>query len=96
MADDLQMPPGDPPNPGYDISFADFAEIVRSESNRKIIRELLSDWFGYAVQGRGADTLVKTSAGELVDLASLHREIEANTEWQIRMYRVAMAYWHGA
>ena len=94
MADDLKMPPEWPPNPGYDISFDDFAEIVRSEENRKKVRELLSEWFGYVIQGRGAETLVMTSAGDVVELAGLHRRIEANSEWQIRMYRVAMAYWH--
>lgn len=82
-----------PANTGYEITFADFNQLLSYPGYRSSIAPLLREWFGYELETRGDSVSVRTRDGEDVDELTLHRRIQGDESKQGALYRAAMTLW---
>ena len=81
------------PSTGYQITFADFQQLVTNKAYKASAGDLLFEWYGYRIVGSGDSSSVLSREGENVDLIKLHRQIQGDSVKQSVLYRVAMALW---
>ena len=78
---------------GYEVSLADFRQLLSYPFYREETAPLLLEWYGYAIVGGEADTAVVTRDGDPVAIPALHAAIQADPDKQGRLYRTAMTLW---
>lgn len=81
------------PRTHYEITFADFRQLLDSPQYRRPAAALLGEWYGYRVVREGASFVVKDRNGATVDLIDLHLRIQGDPSKQGELYQVAMALW---
>jgi hypothetical protein len=81
------------PNTGYQITFADFEQLLTDHRYRPSVAELLSQWYGYEVAPDGESISVRSKEGAPIDLVWLHRRIQRDSAKQHTLYKAAMALW---
>ena len=81
------------PDTGWELTFGDFIQLVQSDSSRATIGPLLKQWFGYRIAGKGKASRVADTKKALVDLLSLHLEIQRDEPRQHDLYQAAMSLW---
>jgi hypothetical protein len=79
--------------PGYEVTLADFRQLLSYPLYREQTAPLLLEWYGYSVTGDEAETTVVTPTGQPVEIPALHAVIQADPEKQGRLYRTAMTLW---
>lgn len=90
-----QVPVGtEYPNTEYEITFADFHQLLAQKDYRNAVGELLAQWFGYEITDEGESTVVLSRDGKTVDILDLHLEIQNDSTKQRKLYKTAMALWH--
>ena len=77
----------------YEITLGDFQQLVGNSAYRSAVGALLARWFHYRIDGDGDSTIVRSPAGESLDLIELHRQIQEDPTKQRELYRTAMALW---
>ncbi len=81
------------PKTDYQITFADFQQLVTTEAYRSSVGGLLLEWYGYRIVGAGDSSAVLSREGENVDLVELHQQIQGDSVKQRALYGAAMALW---
>ncbi len=80
-------------NTGYQITFADFQQLLTNHRYRPSVAELLSQWYGYEVAPDEESFSVRSKEGAPIDLEWLHRRIQVDSAKQHTLYQAAMALW---
>jgi hypothetical protein len=70
---------------GYSISFEEFVSLLSENS----IITLVESWF----DGKLSDGQLVKSSGEILSLQQMHEAIQANSDWQYKIYQAAMDIW---
>lgn len=78
---------------GWEVTLEDFEQLVRYPGYQKVTAALLKEWFGYRIEGRDGNAVVRSSAGEIVDIVALHHAIQSAPDKQQTLYRQAMTLW---
>lgn len=78
---------------GYELTLADFRGLIGDPYCQPTTARLLDDWFGYQIKGERGRARVLDGVGRDVNLAELHRTIQADPELQGELYRAAMTLW---
>lgn len=78
---------------GYALTLPKFRQLIGDPYCQPTTARLLDDWFGYEIKGERGRAKVLDGAGREVDLAELHRTIQADPEMQGELYRAAMTLW---
>lgn len=87
-----EMAPGTAyPDTGYQITFADFKQLLKDHRFRRSIATLLSQWYGYEIAADGESISLRSSEGDNIDLLWLHRRIQSESDKQHALYQTAMA-----
>lgn len=60
---------------------------------RPSIGALLRDWYGYEIAGSESDAVVRSPAGDVIDLGALHAAIQSDPQKQYDLYQRAMTLW---
>ena len=81
------------PNTGYDIRFSDFQQLLSSQLCRSVTADLLRKWYNYKIIVKRNSLQVCSSDDCSVDLLELHKLIQADSEKQVDLYKIAMAMW---
>jgi hypothetical protein len=79
---------------GYKVTYDDFLQLLTDRHWRPAIARLLGDWFGYQVERKENETIVRTREGHLVDIPRLHAAIQSDARQQYELYQTAMNLWH--
>jgi hypothetical protein len=82
------------PVTGYEITFADFQQLLSYSAYRPSVTPLLQQWFGYELEEAGSVVRIRTSDGGEIDPLSLHLRIQEDSGKQHTLYRTAMTLWH--
>lgn len=77
----------------WELSFADFTQLLADPNVRSRVNGLLDRWYGYTVAGDGAASTVQSSTGDEIDPIALHERIQGNRENQYALYQMAMGLW---
>ena len=75
------------------VTFDDFRQLVAYPPYRSSIGALLRDWYGYEIVGSEKDAVVRSPAGEVIDLGVLHEAIQSDPQKQYDLYQRAMSLW---
>ncbi len=88
-------PPGYRPDygTGYRVTFDDFRNLVAYPPYRSSIGALLRNWYGYDIVGTEREAVVRSSAGDVIDLHALHAAIQSDPPKQYDLYQTAMTLW---
>ena len=78
---------------GYEVTLPDFRRLIGDPYCQPTTARLLDEWFGYEIKGEGGRAKVLDGARREVNLAELHRTIQADPEMQAELYRAAMTLW---
>jgi hypothetical protein len=81
------------PDTGWELTFDDFIQLIQGDSSRATIGPLLKQWFGYRVAGKGKASRVVDAKRALIDLLSLHLQIQRDKPRQRDLYQAAMSLW---
>jgi hypothetical protein len=81
------------PAHAYELTYADFRQLIENAACRKVVAPLIADWFGYSVVQEGPDVWVRNGADEVIDPLWLHLTIQADPERQGTLYGTAMSLW---
>jgi RNA polymerase subunit RPABC4/transcription elongation factor Spt4 len=81
------------PNTRFEMTFADFEQLVRHSARGSHVDKLLSEWYGHRLVTDGNSSAIVSHGGEVVDLLDLHKEIQGDPLRQRALYRTAMAVW---
>jgi hypothetical protein len=81
------------PDTGWELTFDDFIQLIQGDSSRATIGPLLKQRFGYRVAGKGKASRVVDAKRALVDLLSLHLQIQRDKPLQRDLYQAAMSLW---
>jgi hypothetical protein len=79
--------------PGYEVTLADFRQLLSYPYYREQTAPLLKEWYGFSVVGDETETAVLTASGKPVNIPALHAYIQADPEKQGRLYHTAMTLW---
>ena len=79
---------------GYEVTFADFQQLLFYAPYREEVAPLLREWFAYEVVPTGDGARVLDRSGAEISLASAHATTQADPARQADLYRVAMTLWH--
>jgi len=82
-----------PSHTGYEITFADFHQLLSYPGYRSDIAPLLREWFGYELETLGDSIRILSREGDEVDELALHQRIQADESKQSALYRAAMTLW---
>jgi hypothetical protein len=77
---------------GYSVTFNDFLRLVRGQDTRKVVGGFLRDWFGYSISDDGVARVLDGS-GAVVELETLHAQIQSDPKHQYDLYQAAMDFW---
>lgn len=77
----------------YEVTYADFLQLIEDVEYGKAISPLLDEWFACLVVVDGQEVVVKNRAGEKIDTLSLHLSIQADPIRQRVLYDTAMSLW---
>lgn len=89
-----QAAPGSrPADTGYEITFADFRQLLSYPGYRSSVAPLLREWFGYELEARGDSVSIRARDGGVVDELALHQDIQGDESKQGALYRAAMTLW---
>ena len=78
---------------GYAITFDEFRRIISDPGWQDIARGSLKEWFGFEIRGERDTAMVTSDAGDIIDLETLHRQIQADPRQQYDLYQRAMSVW---
>jgi hypothetical protein len=78
---------------GYEVTLPDFRRLIGDPYCQPTTARLLDEWFGYEIRGERGRAKVTDAARRPVDVAELHRLIQADPEMQGELYRAAMTLW---
>jgi hypothetical protein len=78
---------------GWDVTLADFHQLISYLDYRPAIAPLFRKWFDYAIEGSGANTIIRSSRGDIIDLTELHTRIQASPQMQYEFYQTAQSLW---
>ena len=81
------------PRTEYEITFADFRQLLNQSEYRDVVGELLSRWFGCEMAGEGEFAVVISKNRDPIDILDLHLHIQTDSEKQRELYRTAMSLW---
>lgn len=87
------LPGSRPADTGYELTFADFHQLISYAGYRSAIAPLLREWFGCELEARGDSVGIRTRDGGDVDELTLHRKIQGDESKQSALYRAAMTLW---
>jgi hypothetical protein len=89
-----KVPAGTPyPVTGYEITYANFKQLLSDTDYRPSIAPLLRQWFGYEIDAAGESIRIRSGSGDEIDMLSLHRRIQADNSKQYDLYQAAMTLW---
>jgi hypothetical protein len=74
---------------GPAMSLGEFLDLVRQPYSQPTIASLLESWFGYDVSGSHDATEVRSMTGQLVDLETIYRDVQANAAYKAAMGNAA-------
>ena len=88
-------PPGYRPDygTGYRVTFDDFRNLIAYPPYRSSIGPLLRDWYGYEIVGTERDAVVRSPAGDVIELSALHKAIQSAPQKRYDLYQRAMSLW---
>lgn len=78
---------------GYEVTLPDFRRLIGDPYCQPTTARLLGEWFDYEIKGERGRAKVLDAAGRNVDVAELHRLIQADPEFQHELYDAAMTLW---
>jgi hypothetical protein len=78
---------------GWEVTLADFHQLIGYPDYRPTIAPLFKKWFDYTLEGSRADTVVRSSRGDIVDLTELHQRIQSSPALQYELYQEAQSLW---
>ena len=78
---------------GYEITLAEFRQLLTYGPYREAIAPLLEDMFGCRISGENDSTVVTDGSGVTIDLGELHRRIQSGPAKQLQLYNAAMGLW---
>ncbi len=78
---------------GYQISFNDFRRLVAEPEALPPLEKKMREWFGYSASRQGGETILRDQQGLVVDLKSLHVQIQMDPERQRSIYGQGMDIW---
>jgi hypothetical protein len=81
------------PITGYEITYANFQQLLSDTAYRPSIAPLLRQWFGYEIDAAGESIRIRSGSGAEIDMLSLHRRIQADSSRQYALYQAAMTLW---
>ena len=76
----------------WEVTFANFRQLIREASYRTMIEPLLQR-FGYGLRGMGDATALLDPGGTVLDELSVHFEIQNSESRQYELYQTAMSLW---
>ena len=79
---------------GYEVSLADFTQLLSYPPYREHIAPLLREWFGYEIVATGDEVRICDRSGAPATLATAHAATQAEPIRQEQLYQVAMTLWH--
>ncbi len=86
---------------GYEVTMADFLQLVGDPYCVPAVAPLLRRWFQYEIVQIGSpvkpgyvgETVIRDAAGKDVDKAWLHDVVQADPEMQGSLYRTSQTLW---
>ncbi|NOY21995.1 MAG: hypothetical protein GXO70_00600 [Acidobacteria bacterium] len=81
------------PETGFEMTFADFQQLLAGKDTRRLMSTLLRDWYSYEIEEQDDTVCVRSMAHENVDLLKVHLRIQADPEKRKRVYEMAMSNW---
>ncbi len=78
---------------GWDVTLADFHQLIGYPGYRSEIAPFFEKWFDYTIEGSRADTVIRSRQGDAIDLTELHRRIQSSPEQQYELYQTAQSLW---
>jgi hypothetical protein len=78
---------------GWEMTLADFRQLIGYPAYRPTVAPLVKDWFGYEIEGSGQNTAIRSKSGELIDIDALHEIIQSTPNKQFDLYQTAMGLW---
>ena len=76
----------------WELTFADFQQLLASPDSRAQIAPLLRSWFGYSISG-GSSAGIAGPTGDPIDPLSVHIKIQDDSGKQFALYQLAMSLW---
>ena len=92
------LPPGYQPNngSGYKVTFDDFRNLVAYPPYRPSISALLRKLVRLRNRRDGSNAVVRSPAGDVIDLSALPAAIQSDPQKQYYLYQSAMTLWRYA
>ena len=81
------------PDTGWELSFADFRQLLGSHEGGTILDGLLRDWYGHSVTADGHHAAIQSSSGQPIDELDVHESVQREPDKQRALYQAAMALW---
>ena len=78
---------------GYAVTLSDFRRLLADRAYQPEVKPLLKAWFGYAIEGEGLHTRIRSAEGAIVDAEALHHTIQTDPQKQYELYQTAMTLW---
>lgn len=79
------------PPTGYELSFGDFLQLLRSGD--RSVRRFLADSYRYSLAASTVGPRVMNERQEVVDIAWLHGRIQEDATRRHEIYAMAMSLW---
>ena len=79
------------PPTGYELSFHDFVELLRSRDRG--VKEFLARWYGYSLDASVDSPRVVNGQAEAIDFAWLHERIQEDVPRRQEIHDIAMSLW---
>lgn len=77
----------------WELTFADFTQLLAARAGRTRLDGLLGNWYGYSIRGYDGDSTVHSSIGAQIDPIALHEWIQRDPDKQLELYQMAMDLW---